>query len=42
MEQLGALKDSSHKLVAVCVINYFLAYIFLALHAGVQTFDVIG
>ncbi len=38
MEQLG-LKDSSRKLVAICIISYFLS-LFLILYTGVQTFDV--
>ncbi len=40
MEQLG-LKDSSRKLVVICAISYFFS-LYLILHAGVQTFDVIG
>ena len=39
MEQL-CLKDSPRKLVAIYVISFFNLY--LILHAGVQTFDVIG
>ena len=38
MEQLG-LKDSSHKLFAICAISYFFS-INLILYAGVQMFDV--
>ena len=40
MEQLG-LKYSSHKLVTICAISYFLS-LYLILNAGVWTFDVTG
>ncbi len=38
MEQLG-LKDSSHKVVAICAISYFFS-LYLILYARVQTFDM--
>ena len=40
MKQLG-LKDSSRKLVTICVISYFLS-LYLIFYASIQTFDVIG
>ena len=40
MEQLG-LKDSSRKLVTICVISYYFS-LYLILYTDMQTFDVIG